>query len=72
MAGWVEVAIVHFRLWGRGDVVVVLAEQLGVCRGVVTGVGEDDGDGLVEEGKGVVQKGGEVFGTVDATICVGG
>lgn len=44
-----EMAIVHFGFWGRGNVVVVLAEELGVGGRVVAAVGEDDGNGFVEE-----------------------
>jgi len=68
----VQVAVVHLGLWGRGDVVVVLAEELGVCGAVVACVGEDDGDGLIEKGKGVVEEGGKVLGAVDAAVGVGG
>lgn len=53
VAVWVEVAVVHFGLGGRGNEVVVLAEELGVCGGVVAGVCEDDGDGGVEEIEGL-------------------
>jgi len=52
--------------------VVVLAEELGVCGAVVACVGEDDGDGLIEKGKGVVEEGGKVLGAVDAAVGVGG
>lgn len=68
----VQVAVVHFGLWGRGDVVVMLAKELGVRGAVVACVGEDDGDRLVEEGEGVVQEGGEVRSAIDAAVCVSG
>lgn len=71
VAVWVEVAVVHFGFRGRGDEVVVLAEELGVRGGVVAGVGEDDGDGGVEEVEGL-EDGGEVGGAVDAAIGVRG
>lgn len=49
----------------------MLAEELGVRGAMVACVSEDDGDGLVEEGEGVVEEGGEVWGAIDAAVCVG-
>lgn len=62
-----QMTVVHLRLRGGGDVVIVLSQQLRVGRAVIAGMCENDGDGLVEEVK-FVQDLGEVWSAINTTV----
>lgn len=64
-----QMTVVHLRLWGGGDVVVVLSQELRVGRAVIAGMCENDRDGLVEEVE-FVQDLGKVWSAINTAVCV--
>lgn len=63
----VQVTIVHLGLWGYGDEVVILADELLVIGCLIAGVCKDDGNGLVEEIE-CVQHLRKVWAAIDSAI----